>query len=72
VTRRHSPASYPSVADESSIRNAALVAENQRLARDNARLMRKLRRTEAILKVQNKLSEILGIELPPNDYVKDP
>lgn len=52
--------------------NAALVAENQRLVRENAKLMRKLRRTEAILDVQKKLSEILGIELPPNDYVKEP
>jgi len=52
--------------------NAALVAENQRLVRENAKLMRRLRRTEAILDVQKKLSEILGIELPPNDYVKEP
>jgi hypothetical protein len=48
------------------------VAENQRLAREVARLHRRLRRTEAILDVQKKLSEILGIELPPNDYVSEP
>jgi hypothetical protein len=52
------------------------VAENQRLVRENAKLMRKLRRTEAILDVQKKLSthpsQILGIELPPHDYVKEP
>jgi transposase len=52
--------------------NAALVSENQRLVQENAKLMRKLRRAEAILDVQKKLSEILGIELPPNDYVKEP
>jgi transposase-like protein len=56
--------------------NAELVAENQRLVRENAKLMRKLRRTEAILDVQKKLSthpsQILGIELPPHDYVKEP
>lgn len=52
--------------------NAELMAENQRLNRENARLVRRLRRTEAILDVQKKLSEILGIELPPNDYVKEP
>ncbi len=52
--------------------DAPLVAENQRLTRENARLMRRLRRTEAILEVQKKLSEILGIELPPNDYVSEP
>ena len=49
-----------------------LVAENQRLTREVARLHRRLRRTEAILDVQKKLSEILGIELPPNDYVSEP
>ena len=52
--------------------NAELMSENQRLVRENAKLMRKLRRAEAILDVQKKLSEILGIELPPNDYVKEP
>ena len=52
--------------------DAPLVAENQRLARENARLMKRLRRTEVILDVQKKLSEILGIELPPNDYVSEP
>ncbi len=46
------------------ISDAPLVAENQRLVRENARLMRRLRQTEAILDVQKKLSEILGIELP--------
>ena len=49
-----------------------LVEENKRLQRENAKLLRKLRRTEAILDVQKKLSEILGIELPPNDYVSEP
>ena len=52
--------------------DAPLVAENQRLSREVARLHRRLRRTEAILEVQKKLSEILGIELPPNDYVSEP
>ena len=52
--------------------NAELVAENQWLVRENTKLLRKLRRTEAILDVQKKLSEILGIELPPHDYVKEP
>ena len=52
--------------------DAPLVAENQRLTREVARLHRRLRRTEAILDVQKKLSEILGIELPPNDYVSEP
>ena len=49
-----------------------LVEENKRLQRENAKLLRKLRRTEAILDVQKKLSEILGIELPPHDSVSEP
>jgi transposase-like protein len=52
--------------------HSPLVEENKRLAREVAHLHRKLRRTEAILDVQKKLSEILGIELPPNDYESEP
>jgi transposase len=48
--------------------NAPLIAENQRLQRDNRRLAAKLRQAEAIMDIQKKLSEILGIPLPPNDY----
>ena len=52
--------------------HSPLVEENKRLTREVAHLHRKLRRTEAILDVQKKLSEILGIELPPNDYESEP
>ena len=52
--------------------NAPLVAENQRLVRENARLMKRLRQTEAVRNVPKKLSEILGLQLPPNDYVTEP
>ena len=52
--------------------HSPLVEENKRLTREVAHLLRKLRRTEAILDVQKKLSEILGIELPPNDYESEP
>ena len=52
--------------------HSPLVEENKRLQRENAKLLRKLRRTEVILDVQKKLSEILGIELPPNDYESEP
>ena len=48
--------------------DAPLIAENERLQRDNRRLAAKLRRAEAIMDIQKKLSEILGIPLPPNDY----
>jgi transposase-like protein len=47
--------------------NAPWVAEHQRLKRENQRLVAKLRQAEAIIKVQKKLSEVLGMPLPPTD-----
>ena len=44
-----------------------LIAENQRLQRENQRLAKKLRQAETIIEVQKKLSEVLGIPLPPSD-----
>ena len=61
-----------SVVDGKAAPHSPLVEENKRLTREVAHLHRKLRRTEAILDVQKKLSEILGIELPPNDYESEP
>ncbi len=56
--------------------HSPLVEENKRITREGAHLHRKLRRTEAILDVQKKLSQglkiILGTELPPNDYESEP
>ncbi len=46
---------------------APLIAENERLKRENQRLTEKLRQAETIIEVQKKLSEILGIPLPPTD-----
>jgi transposase len=43
------------------------MAENQRLKRENQRLVEKLRQAETIIEVQKKLSEVLGIPLPPAD-----
>jgi len=40
--------------------------ELARLSRENARLRRKLAQAEAVLEVQKKLSEILGIPLNPS------
>jgi len=47
--------------------NAPLIAENERLRRENQRLTEKLRQAETIIEVQKKLSEVLGIPLPPSD-----
>ena len=47
--------------------DAPLIAENQRLTRETQRLAAKLRQAEAIMDIQKKLSEILGIPLPPPD-----
>jgi transposase len=47
--------------------DAPLIAENQRLKRETQRLAAKLRQAETIIEVQKKLSEILGIPLPPPD-----
>jgi transposase-like protein len=42
-----------------------LIAENQRLHRENTRLAEKLRQAEAIIEVQKKLSELLAAPLAP-------
>jgi transposase-like protein len=44
-----------------------VITENERLKRENQRLAAKLRQAETIIEVQKKLSEILGIPLPPPD-----
>jgi transposase len=46
--------------------NAPLIAENERLKRENQRLTEKLRQAETIIEVQKKLSEVLGMPLPPS------
>lgn len=44
-----------------------LAGEVARLQRVNARLELRLRKVEGLLELQKKASEILGIDLPPND-----
>ena len=48
--------------------DAPVIAENERLKRETQRLAAKLRQAETIIEVQKKLSEILGIPLPPIDH----
>lgn len=45
-----------------------LRTENQRLLRENERLAARLRQAEAIIDVQKKVSELLGIPLKPLDF----
>jgi len=44
-----------------------LAAEMAALQRDHARLARRLARAEAIIEVQKKVAELLGLPLAPND-----
>jgi transposase len=44
-----------------------LTAEVALLQRDNARLTRRLARAEAIIGIQKKVADLLGIPLPPSD-----
>ena len=44
-----------------------LTAELVLLQRDNARLTQRLTRAEAIIDLQKKVAELLGIPLAPND-----
>jgi transposase-like protein len=52
--------------------DAPLIAENERLKREMQRLAAKLRQAETIIEVQKKLSEILGIPLPPESNGSEP
>jgi regulator of replication initiation timing len=45
-----------------SVRNP-LVAENEKLRRENDRITKRLRQAEIIIDVQKKVSQILGIQL---------
>jgi transposase len=47
--------------------DAPLIAENLRLTRETQRLAAKLHQAETIIEIQKKLSEMLGIPLPPTD-----
>jgi transposase-like protein len=44
-----------------------LVAENERLARENARLAKRLAQAETIIEVQKKVATLLGIPLKNQD-----
>jgi transposase-like protein len=48
-------------------RRDAVALENERLTRENQRLSERLRQAEAIIEVQKKVSEMLGISIPGDD-----
>lgn len=48
-------------------RGHPLEQEVQRLQRENARLAQRLAQTEAVLELQKKLSELVGIRLPSDE-----
>ena len=48
--------------------DAALRRENQRLQQQVDQLQGKLRQAEMIMEIQKKVSEVLGITLPENEY----
>jgi len=52
--------------------DASLVVENDSLKRENQRLAEKLRQAETIIEVQKKLSDVLGIPLPPDSNERMP
>jgi transposase-like protein len=45
--------------------------EKERLERENARLRKRIETAEIIMAAQKKLSEIMGIVLPENDYPRE-
>ena len=49
--------------------DALLIAENERLRRENQRLAAKLRQAETIIEVQKKLSEVLAATLPSPESI---
>jgi transposase len=45
--------------------------QKERLERENARLRKRIETAEAIMAAQKKLSEVMGIVLPENDYQRE-
>jgi transposase len=52
-------------------RRDPVVQENEQLRRVNDRLTRRLKKAEAIIEIQKKISELLGIPLSPPDPGED-
>lgn len=45
--------------------------EKERLERENARLVKQLEQAKIIMAAQKKLSEVMGIVLPENDFAQE-
>ena len=52
-------------------RKDAAALENERLRRENERLVQRLKQAETIIEVQKKVSEMLGIALPSENGQSD-
>ena len=52
-------------------RRDPVIQENEQLRRENDRLARRLKKAEAIIEIQKKISELLGIPLSPPEPGED-
>lgn len=57
----------PSRGQQNQVRDLEAEAEMRQLRRKNERLEARLRQAEAIIQLQKKASEILGVDLPDDD-----
>ena len=51
--------------------SAPIRKEKERLERENARLRKEIAQAKIILAAQKKLSEVMGIVLPENDFLQE-
>ena len=73
-TPKHVIPTYPKAIVQQALKRGPKIAEPNPLAaevallqKENARLALRLKRAEAVMEVQKKVAELLGIPLAPND-----